>query len=85
MPSDVAIDRFMDVLTSAMLRVLTRIGIEVLADESANDFAVFTTALEVPVTTPMEDFGRWAPFDSRPMDALDCNHILQTWMPSYHV
>ena len=57
-PSDVAVDLFADALTSAILCVLIRIGNEVLADESAKDFAVLTTTLEVPVTTPVEEFGR---------------------------
>ena len=77
--SGVAVDLSMDAL---MLDVLSRIGIEVVADLSANDFAVVMTALEFPVSTPLEEFSRSAAFDCL---LLDCARVLQTWMPSYHV
>ena len=53
--SDVAVDLSMD---SLILNVLTGISIEVLADVNANDFAVAMTALEFPVSTPLDDFSR---------------------------
>ena len=56
--SDVSVDLFMDALASVMLAVLTGIGIGMLADVSANAFAVAMTALEFPVSTPLEEFSR---------------------------
>ena len=46
-PSDVAVDLFMDGLTGVMLCVLNGIGIEVFADVNANAFEV-VTALAFP-------------------------------------
>ena len=56
--SDVAVDLFMDALTDVMLAVLTGIDIDELADVGANAFAVVITALEFPVSTPLEEFSR---------------------------
>ena len=56
--SDVDGDLFMDAMADIMLGVLTGIGIEVLPDVSANAFAVVMTALEFPVSTPLEEFSR---------------------------
>ena len=56
--SAVAVDLFMDASTGAMLRVLTGIGIEGLSDVNANASAAVMTALELPVSTPLEGFGR---------------------------
>ena len=53
--SDVAVDLFMD---AVMLAVLPGIGTEALADTSANAVAVVITALEFPMSTPLEDFSR---------------------------
>ena len=54
-PSDVAVGLFVDALTHG---VLSGISIEVLADVSANAFTVIMTALECPVSTPLEGFSR---------------------------
>ena len=50
----------MDALTEAILGVLTGIRIEVMADVSANAFAVVMTALECPMPTalPLEECNR---------------------------
>ena len=48
----------MNALTRVMFGVLPAIGIEVFADVNANAFAVIVTALEFPVSTPLEEFGR---------------------------
>ena len=56
--SDVVVDLFMDALAGVMFAVLTGIWIDVLADVSANAFAVAVTALEFPVSTPLEGFSR---------------------------
>ena len=47
-----------DPLAAVMLVGLPGIGVEVLADVSANAFAVAITALEFPVSTPLEEFSR---------------------------
>ena len=56
--SDVSLDLFMDALADAMLASLTGIGIGMLVDVGANAFAVAMTALEFPVSTPLEEFSR---------------------------
>ena len=56
--SDADVDSFKDALAEATLRALTGIGIEVLADASANVLAVVMAALEFPVSAPLEDFSR---------------------------
>ena len=48
-PSDVAVDLFMDGLADVMLCVLNGISIEVLADVSVNTFGVVMTTLAFPV------------------------------------
>ena len=53
-PSEVDFDCFM---AGVMLRVLLGIGIGVLNDVNANAVAVMT-ALEFPVSTPLEKFSR---------------------------
>ena len=84
-PSDVAVELFMDALTCAIIVFLTEIGVEVLPDVSANAFAVIITALEFPVLAPLEKFRRGAAFDCRPLALLGRASVLQAWMPSYHV
>ena len=54
-PSEAAVDLSMDVLTGVKLGL---ISIEVLADASANAFTLVMTALELPVSTPLEAFSR---------------------------
>ena len=51
--SNVAVDLCMD---AVILAVLPGIGIEALAAMSTNAFAVVITALEFPVSTPLEEF-----------------------------
>ena len=58
MPSGVDADLFMDEEAATMRGVITRIVIEVFTDVSANAFAVIVTALEFPVSTLLEGFGR---------------------------
>ena len=56
--SGVAVDLFMDELTDVTIAALAGIGIDVLADVSANAFTVVMTALEFPVSTPLEEISR---------------------------
>ena len=58
MPSGVDADLFMDEEAATTRGVITRIVIEVFTDVSANAFAVIVTALEFPVSIPLEGFGR---------------------------
>ena len=82
MSSDVDVELSMDALTDVMFGVLPA---EVLAGANANAFAGVTIASEFPMSTPLEEFGRGAAFDCRLLTLLNCDHVLQTWMPSYHV
>ena len=54
--SGVTVDWFMDVLTDVMIGVLTGIYIEMFAGVNATAFTVMVTALEFPVSTPLEEF-----------------------------
>ena len=83
--SDADVDLLIDALAAVILVGLTGIGIGMLADLNANVFTVVKTALEFPVSTPLEGFGRCAAFDWWPLALLDCDWVLQTWMPSNHV
>ena len=56
--SDADVDSSMDPLTEATLGALAGIGIAVLADASANILAVAMTALEFPVSAPLEECSR---------------------------
>ena len=56
--SDVSVEFFMDALAGVMLAVLTGIDIEVMPEVNANAFAVAITALELPVSTTLEEFSR---------------------------
>ena len=80
MSSEVFFDLFMDASVGV---ILTRIGLEMLAD--VNTFSVLMTALGCPVLPSLTEFSGWAAFDCRPPALLDCARVLQTWMPSYHV
>ena len=54
--SGVPIGVFMDTLAGVMPGVLTGIGVEVLPDVNANAFAVAMTALDFPVSSPLDPF-----------------------------
>ncbi len=56
--SVVTVDFFMYALASVMFGVLTGICIELLADVSASALAVVMTALDVPMSTPLDEFSR---------------------------
>ena len=55
-PSDVAVGLLTVEMAGVILGVLPGIGVEVLADVSANAFAVVTTAVEFLVSPSSEDF-----------------------------
>ena len=78
MRSDVDVDIFMDEVAATMLGVLPRIAIEVFTGVRADAFAVIMTALEFPVSTPLEEFIPCAAFDCRPLALLDCDRALHT-------
>ena len=87
--SDGVVDLWMDTLAGSMFGVviisgLSGIGVDVLVDVNVNVFAgVMTVKFAMP--TPLEGFGCRAAFDCRPMAALNCDHVLQAWMPPYQV
>ena len=69
-----------------MIVGLTGIRIELLlAGVGANAFTIVVAALEFPVSTPLEECSRCVAFDCWPLALLDCDSVLQAWMPSYHV
>ena len=83
MSSGVSVDFFVDVLTDSIL--LPGISIEVLTGVNTNACAVVMTALDFRVATPPEELNRCAGLDCRPRALLDCDRVLHTLMPSYHV
>ena len=91
MLSGVAVELLMDVfddaraaITAIIIGALPDIGINVLLDVNANTFVVVMT-VEFTLSAPSEGFSCGAAIDCRPMAALDCTHVLQARMPSYHV
>ena len=54
-----------------------------------NSIALLVVVLIVVVVVvrppPSEEFSCWSALDRRPTDALERAHVLQAWMPSYHV
>ena len=88
--SDVVVDALIDalagVLAGVIIDVVFGIGVEVLADVNVNVCAAVMTALvEFPMPTTLEEFSCWAAFDCWPLAVLNCDRVLQAWMPSYHV
>ncbi len=83
---EVFIDELAGVLAGVMIGVVLGIGVEVLADVNVNVCAAVMTALvEFPMPTTLEEFSCWAAFDCWPLAVLNCDRVLQAWMPSYHV
>ena len=72
-----------------VIKVLTVMVVGVSVDALTNmeniEVAAVVTASKFAMPTPFEEFNFLAALDCRPMAALDCDHILQTWMPSRHV
>ena len=68
-----------------MLDILPGVGIEVLPVVNVNGLVVVISAVEFRDLSPLDEFSRWPAFDGRPRALLDCNRVLQTLMPSYHV
>ena len=83
---EVLIDVLTVLLAGGIDCVVIGISVEVLADVHVEVCAAVMTALvELPMPTRVEEFSCWAVFDRWPRDLLNCNHVLQAWMPSYHV
>ncbi len=87
--SDVVVDVLIDalsVLAGVIIDVVFGIGVEVLTGVNVNVCAAAMTALvEFPMSTTSEEFCCWAVFDWWPLAVLNCDRVLQAWMPSYHV
>ena len=73
---NVAVDLLMDGLTAIVLDGLTNSDAGVLVGVNIDISPGVMTGFEIAMP---------AAFDSRPMAALDCDSVLQVWMPSYHV
>ena len=50
-----------------------------------SDGAIDLSMDTLVMTAPSEGFGCGAAFDCRPMAALNCDPVLQAWMPPYQV
>ena len=72
-------------LVAGIIGFVSDIGVKVMADVGASVFAAVTTALEFAVSIPLEVFGCCASFDCCPLAVFNCDRVLQTCMPSYHV
>ena len=84
--SEVVVGVLADVLAGAIIGVVLGIAVEVLVDVNANICAAVMTALvEFPMPTTSEEFSCWTAFDCWPLAVLNCDRVLQTRMPSYHV
>ena len=83
---DVVDDVLIDALTGVIIDVVLGVGVEVLTDVTVNACAaVLTDLVEFPMPTTLEEFSFWATIDCWPLAVLNCDRILQAWMPSYHV
>ena len=85
---DVLIDTLTGVSVGVTIGFLLSIGVEVLAGVNVNVCAaVMADLVELPMPTTLriEKFSCWAAFDCWPLGALNCDRVLQAWMPSYHV
>ena len=84
-----AVDLFLEtlsgVLTVVIIGGLCSIRVNVLVDGNVNVFAGGTTEINFVMSAPLDNFSFLAAFDRRSMAALDCDRVLQAWMPSYHV
>ena len=86
--SDMAVvlftDMFSDVLTVVTGSIFS-VVVDMLLDVNANVFVGVMTEIYLVMPAPIDNFSCLAAFDCRSMAALDCDHVLHAWMPSYHV
>ena len=82
--SDVPVGSCMDALAAVMIGVVPQIGIKVLAGAIANVLKVVMAAAKFPLSRPLIDLSPWTALDALALALLDCERVLQTWMPSYH-
>ena len=88
MLSDVVVellmDAFDDVRAAIIIGALPDIGINELLEVNENAFVVVMT-VDFAMSTPSKGLSFGAAIDCWPMALLDCAHLLQARMPSYHV
>ena len=77
---DLSMNTFAGVLTVVVISGLPGMDFDVLVDVFAG---VMTVKFVMPA--PLEGLSCGAAFDCRPMAALNCDHVLQAWMPPYQV
>ena len=82
---DMAVDLLACGLTVVIIRGVTRIRADALLDVNVNVFAGVMLEVTFVMPAPIENFRCLAAFDCLPMAALDCDRVLQAWIPSYHV
>ena len=68
-----------------MCDVPTNIDVDLCVDVNANAFGDAMGAFNFVRPPPSEEFRGWSALNRRPTDALERAHVLQAWMPSYHV
>ena len=83
MLSGVVVELSMDVF-AIVICVLPDIGVDVLVNVNVNSFVVVMT-VKFAMPAPSEGFSCGAAIDWWSMADLDCAHVLQARMPSYHV
>ena len=81
---DLLVDAFADARAAIIIGALPDIDIALLLGVKENAFVVVVT-LKFVMPAPSEGFSCGAAIDCRSMAALDCAHVLQARMPSYHV
>ena len=81
---DLPMNTVAGVLIIVLISGLPDVVIDVLVDVTVNVFAgVMTVNFVMPA--PLEGLSCGAAFDCRPMAALNCDDVLQAWMPPYQV
>ena len=88
-PGGMAVDLFLDMLCGELTVVISvalcSIRVYVLLDVNVNVFAGVMLEVTFVMPAPIENFRCLAAFDCLSMAALDCDRVLQAWIPSYHV
>ena len=81
---DVMIDALARVFATAITSVAPDVDVDLLTDVRVNVVAAVMTALEITMSEEYLLFCS-AAFTSWPTAVLDCDRVLQSWIPSYHV
>ena len=83
--SNMALDLLACGPTVVIIRGVTSIRADALLDVDVNVFAGVMAEVTFVMPAPIDNCSCLAAFECRSMPALDCDRVLQAWMPSYHV